>query len=97
MDGEEGTNCRAIFGLPAYSPGQLNVILNGPDPGLVSGDEGESDLDVEWAGAIAPAATIDFVVTESTQTDATAGIDGSATYIVDNNVAPTLRESYGAC
>jgi len=94
---QDVTNFRSIFGLPAYSPGQLNVILNGPDPGLVSGDEGESDLDVEWAGAIAPAATIDFVVTESTQTDATAGIDGSAMYIVDNNVAPILSESYGAC
>jgi subtilase family serine protease len=94
---QDVTNFRSIFGLPAYSPGQLNVILNGPDPGLVSGDEGESDLDVEWAGAIAPAATIDFVVTESTQTDATAGIDGSAMYIVDNNIAPILSESYGAC
>ncbi len=91
------TAFRSIFGLPAYAPGQLNVILNGPDPGLVSGDEGESDLDVEWAGAVAPAATIDFVVTQSTDTDATAGIDGSALYIVDNNVAPILSESYGAC
>jgi hypothetical protein len=91
------TAFRSIFGLPAYSSGQLNVILNGPDPGLVSGDEGESDLDVEWAGAVAPAATIDFVVTETTDTDAVAGIDGSALYIVDNNVAPILSESYGAC
>jgi len=38
----------------------------------VSGDEGESDLDVEWAGAIAPAATINFVVTQSSLTDAIA-------------------------
>src|SRR6266404_4258944 len=88
---------RSIFGLPAYAPGQLNVILNGPDPGLVSGDEGESDLDVEWAGAIAPAATINFVVTQSSLTDAIAGVDGSALYIVDNNIAPILSESYGAC
>src|ERR1700720_1207935 len=51
----------------------------------------------EWAGAVAPAATIDFVVTESSQTDFTAGIDGSAIYIVDNNVAPILSESYGSC
>jgi subtilase family serine protease len=96
---------RAMFGLPAYSstctgvPGQcpLTVILNGPDPGLVDGDEGESDLDVEWAGAVAPAATIDFVTTQTAQTDGTVGIDGSALYIVDNNVAPILSESYGAC
>ena len=91
------TDFRAMFGLPAYTPAQLNVILNGPDPGLVDGDEGESDLDVEWAGAVAPAATIKFVVTQSTQTDATAGIDGSAMYIVDNNISPILSESYGNC
>ena len=100
---QDVTDFRAMFGLPAYTAGQLNVILNGPDPGtgLVNGelfgDEGESDLDVEWAGAVAPAATIDFVVTESGQTDFTAGIDGSAIYIVDNNVAPILSESYGSC
>jgi hypothetical protein len=94
---QDVTDFRSIFGLPAYAPGQLNVILNGPDPGLVTGDEGESDLDVEWAGAVAPAATIDFVVTETSQTDTTAGIDGSAVYIVDNNVAPILSESYGSC
>src|SRR6202140_5083074 len=94
---QDVTDFRKMFGLPAYTAGQLNVILNGPDPGLVSGDEGESDLDVEWAGAVAPAATIDFVVTQSSLTDATAGIDGSAVYIVDNNVAPILSESYGAC
>jgi subtilase family serine protease len=101
---------RKMFGLPAYSstctgvPNQcpLTVILNGPDPGTGAangdfGDEGESDLDVEWAGAVAPAATINFVTTQTTQTDGTAGIDGSATYIVDNNVAPILSESYGAC
>ena len=93
---------RAMFGLPAYTAGQLNVILNGPDPGTGGvngdfGDEGESDLDVEWAGAVAPAATIDFVVTESSLTDSAAGIDGSALYIVDNNIAPILSESYGSC
>src|SRR6266404_7624977 len=94
---QDVTNFRSIFGLPAYSPGQLNVILNGPDPGLVSGDEGESDLDVEWAGAVAPAATINFVVTQTSLTDAIAGVEGSALYIVDNNIAPVLSESYGAC
>jgi hypothetical protein len=101
---------RSMFGLPAYPstctglPNQcsLTVILNGPDPGtgVVNGDfgdEGESDLDVEWAGAVAPAATINFVVTQFGQTDATFGIDGSALYIVDNNISPILSESYGSC
>src|SRR5208283_6214886 len=52
-------NFRSIFGLPANDP---QIIVNGTDPGIVgpnaltctgSDDEGESDLDVEWAGAIA--------------------------------------------
>ena len=88
---------RSLFGLPANDP---QIIVNGPDPGLVSGDEGESDLDVEWSGAVAPAAQIFFVTSQSTQsnpTQVTAGIDLSALYIIDNNVAPVMSESYGSC
>ena len=85
---------RSIFGLSANQP---TVILNGPDPGLVSGDEGESDLDVEWAGAIAPSASIKLVTTQSSSTDGVSGVDASAVYIVDNNIAPIISESYGAC
>jgi len=97
---------RSIFGLPAYSSMcnsglppqcQFSVILNGPDPGLVSDDETESDLDVEWAGAVAQQAQIILVTTQTTQTDFAAGVDASAVYIVDNNVAPVLSESYGSC
>ncbi len=82
---------RAMFGLPANPP---NIILNGPDPGI-NGDEAEADLDVQWSGAVAKGATIDFVVSESTE--ATPGIDLSALYIIDNNLAPIMSESYGAC
>jgi len=82
---------RSMFGLTANDP---NIILNGPDPGIVS-DETEADLDVQWSGAVAKNATVDFVVSESTE--ATLGIDLSALYIIDNNLAPVLSESYGAC
>jgi hypothetical protein len=75
------------------------IVLNGPDPGVippsVSGDEGESDLDVEWTGAVAKGATVDLVVSKTTATS--AGIDLSALYIIDNNLAPVLSEGYGAC
>jgi subtilase family serine protease len=94
IDLQDVADFRSIFGLSANQP---TVILNGPDPGLVSGDEGESDLDVEWAGAIAPNASIKFVTTQSTSTDGVSGVDASAAYIVDNNVAAILSESYGAC
>ena len=83
---------RTMFGLPANDP---QIILDGPDPGILTSDEGEADLDVQWAGAVARNATIDLVVSESTET--TAGIDLSALYVVDNNLAPILSESYGTC
>jgi hypothetical protein len=82
---------RTMWGLPANDP---NIILNGPDPGL-TGDETEADLDVQWSGAVAKGATIDFVASEST--DVSAGVDLSAIYIINNNLAPVMSESYGAC
>lgn len=82
---------RSIFGLPAHDP---TVILNGPDPGVV-GDETEALLDVSWSGAVAKGATIDFVVSASTES--ALGVDLSALYIVDNDIAPVVSESYGIC
>lgn len=81
-----------FFGMPVKDP---TIIMDGPDPGTVPGDETESDLDVEWAGAIAKGANIDLVVSESTE--ASLGVDLSAQYAVDNNLAPVLSESYGVC
>ena len=86
---------RSIFGLPTNFSA-ANVILNGPDPGITSSDEeGEADLDVQWSGAVAPGATVLFVISGSTST--TAGIDLSALYIVENNLAGVMSESYGEC
>lgn len=65
---------RQIFGLPENDP---NVILDGPDPGVLASADGlEAAVDVEWAGAAAPNATIDLVVSASTTT--TDGVDLSA-------------------
>jgi Pro-kumamolisin, activation domain/Bacterial Ig-like domain (group 3) len=88
---QDVTDFRTLFSLPTNPP---NIILNGPDPGL-NGDEGEGDLDVQIAGMVAPNATIDFVVSEDTQT--AFGIDLSALYIIDNNIAPVMSESFGSC
>ena len=86
---------RQTFGLSANFTSS-NIILNGEDPGVTSVDEeGEADLDVQWSGAVAPGATIDFVVSESTS--ASAGIDLSALYIIEYNLAGVMSESYGAC
>jgi len=84
---------RIAFGLPANDP---QIILDGPDPGNQLGsEETEADLDVEWSGAIAPNATIKFVVSAST--NSTDGVDLSSLYIVDNNLAPVLSASFGEC
>jgi len=83
---------RNLFGLPPNDP---QIILDGPDPGIVPGDETESDLDVEWAGGVAKGATIKFVT--SATTDSTLGVDLSAQYIVDHNISPIMSVSYGIC
>lgn len=84
---------RALFGLAANDP---NVVLNGPDPGVQKdGGEGEADLDVQWSGAVAPKAQIDFIVTEDTLTD--SGIDMGAFYVVDNNTDDVMSLSFGSC
>ena len=84
---------RSFFGLPANDPVFIN---NGADPGdLGGGEETEADLDVEWSGAVAPKATIDFVISQSTAT--TDGVDLSAQFIVDNNLANVMSTSFGLC
>ena len=84
---------RSSMALP-FNPPQ--VVINGVDPGDVSADEdGEADLDVEWSGAVAKNATIKFVVSKSTFS--TDGVDLSAQYIVNNNLAAAMSTSFGSC
>ena len=83
---------RSGSALPANQP---TVIFDGPNPGLVAGDQDESTLDVEWSGAIAPGAAVKFVVGASTST--TDGVDLSAQYIVNNKTANVMSTSYGNC
>jgi len=86
-------NFRSTFGLPANPP---VITVNGPSPGDLGADEdAEADLDVEWAGAVATGATINFVASEST--NSADGVDLSAQYIVDNNLAPIMSDCFGTC
>jgi len=93
--GSDVENFRSNF-LPSYSISDFQIIPNGPDPGDVGGgEEAEATLDTTWAGAVAPGAAIDFVVSASTNT--TDGVDLSETYIVENNLADIMTESFGSC
>ena len=93
-------NFRKLFNLPIGNTNTptgtqyLNIIHNGSSPGI-GPDEGEADIDTQWSAAVAKGATIDYVVSESTEV--TQGTDLSAIYIVNNNLAPVMSFSYGQC
>ncbi len=79
---------RAAAGLPPNNPA---VSVVGTDPGRQpnSADEQESDLDLEWSGAIARNASILFITSPN--------VDDSISYAIDNNLAPVLATAYGLC
>jgi hypothetical protein len=83
---------RKLFKLPFNDP---KITYATTDPGVISGDDEEAILDVEWSGAVAPKANINFVIGASTLT--TDGVDISAAYIVDHALAPIMSISFGEC
>ena len=80
------TAFRTLSGLPANAPKM--VLYGGGDPGFTS-SELEGTLDLEWAGAIAPNATIDYVY----------GPDAFSAMVVaiEADLAPIISVSYGLC
>lgn len=90
---------RNIFGLPPLTLVQVtnNIIVNGPDPGI-NGDEEEADLDTQVASAVAPGAQVLLVITEQPDSGVgAAGVDLSVLYTINNNLAPVVSKSFGAC
>ena len=81
-------NFRSIFNLPKHDP-QLVTVPKMSVPGVVSGDVVESDLDLEWAGAIAKNAAVVFVYS--------GNVYNALQYAVSQNVAPVISISYGSC
>ncbi|MGA9717194.1 MAG: S53 family peptidase [Acidobacteriaceae bacterium] len=53
---------RQTFGLDAYRNSKFSVVHPGgcTDPGVITGDDGEASVDVEWAAAAAPGANIEL-------------------------------------
>jgi uncharacterized protein (TIGR03437 family) len=76
---------RRRFGLPSNDP---RKVIYGTNPGKNS-DLIEADLDLEWAGAIAPEATVIFALSQE--------VFLSAQYAIDQNLAPILSMSYAGC
>ena len=94
------TSFRSLFGLPASSP---QVIIDGNDPGIDGNNNAdgpnfasdEAYLDVEWAGAAAPGATIDLVIAADTSLE--EGLFLAAERAVYSNLAPVMSVSFGEC
>jgi subtilase family serine protease len=86
-------NFQTAAGLAVKDPTQVLVPGTGT-PQAFPGDQGESDLDLEWSGAIAPGADIVFVYTGS---DTSFSIFDSIAYAVDQKIGNIISVSYGAC
>lgn len=81
---------RGMFHLPANDP-QLVLVPGSRNPGnsSSSGDLAESDLDLEWSGAVARNASIVFVYSSDVMT--------SVQYAIDQDLAKVVSISYGSC
>jgi subtilase family serine protease len=76
-------------GATVQSP-TFTLVPNTGVSNKLSGDEGESELDIEYAAGTAPGATINFIYTGCTSTTSTTAIDTSKTDCNNNGVFDAL-------
>jgi subtilase family serine protease len=96
------TTFRRVFGLTSYTAGKLQVVHPAPKGGSacanpgVNGNDGEAALDVEWASAAAPAATIMLASCRDTRT--TDGVYMATQNLINSaSPPPVISISYGLC
>lgn len=88
IDTSHLTTFRSYFGLPAANL-TTTLVPNTRDPGTSEDDAQESDLDLEWASAVARSASLLFVYSYD--------VTDAVQYAIDQNLAPVLSMSYGDC
>src|ERR1700692_1600128 len=94
-------NFRSNSGLAANVPTLLLVPGTGTST-RCTGDEGESDLDVEGSGGVAKNASITLVYVglnsgETCSGNRQFGAFDALQYAIDQNIAPVISNSYGEC
>jgi subtilase family serine protease len=90
------TTFQTLVGAPVRTPtGVGTPIPNTGTSAIVSGDEAESDLDLEYTSSIAKNATIYFAYTGNAAN--TGGAFYALEYVVANKTAPIVSSSYGNC
>ncbi len=80
-------------GLTVKDP-TMTLVPGSGTATTVSGDEAESDLDLEYSSGTAPGAAIDFVYVGNNKN---YGVFDALQYAVDSKLAPVISISYGAC
>lgn len=87
------TSFQSAAGLTVKSP-TITLVPNSGTSAVSQGNEAESDLDLEYAGAVAPGAAINFVYVGNNSNDS---VFDALQYVVDNRSASIINISYGAC
>ncbi len=91
-------NFRSSAGLPAST---VTMTLIEGTATRCAGDEGESDLDLEWSGGVAKNASIIFLYaglgTGDTCTSRADSVWDALDYAVQHKTAPIISTSYGYC
>jgi len=98
------TDFRTGFGLTTNTPTMVLMPGTGSSAINSTNDLGESELDLEWSGAVAPSAPIYFIYTGNAKTGSsfTYGVFDALqyaiqTYTVNSKVIPIISISYGEC
>jgi subtilase family serine protease len=84
-------NFQKAMGFTVKDPTVILVPASGTSA-ISPGDESESDLDLEYSGGVGRGASIDFVYTGTSE-----NVFDSLQYAIENDIAPILSMSYGAC
>jgi subtilase family serine protease len=102
MKAADWTSFRAAFGLSSYTGtlAQVNPVgatatNNCANPGT-NGDEIEAALDAEWAGAVAPNASIELASCKDTTTTF-GGLIAAQNLLNSKTPPPIMSISYGEC
>jgi subtilase family serine protease len=86
-------NFQSAAGLTVKDP-TLVLVPNSGTAAVSSGDEAESDLDLEYSGGIAKGATVYLVYVGN---NSNYSVWDSLQYAVDTKIAPIISMSYGGC
>ena len=93
---------RSAAQLPAATVTMNSAIVGSGTPTRCPGDEGESDLDLEWSNGVAKGASVTLVFAPVSNGDTCTNRQGLNVWdalhaAIQNRVAPFISTSYGFC